>query len=301
MTTRAGIAAIGLLALLVFPALPAAQDYADVKIEAIPLADGVHMLTGRGGNLAVSTGADGVFLVDDQFAPLTEKIRAAIAELSSAPLRFVVNTHWHGDHTGGNENLGKAGVTIVAHENVRARMSVEQFQAAFNRTVPAAPPAALPVITFSSDVTFHLNGQDVHVFHVDPAHTDGDSIVHFRGANVIHMGDTFFNGLYPFIDLGSGGSVDGVVAAVDRALELADAETKIIPGHGSLADRVALVTYRDMLAAVRDRVRDLIAQGRSEDEAVEARPTAAFDAKWGGGFMKPDVFTRSVYSSLKGR
>ena len=300
MKTRARTAAIGLLALLVVPALVSAQDFDNVKIEAIPLADGLHMLTGRGGNLAVSTGADGVFLVDDQFAPLTDKIRAAIAEISGAPLRFVVNTHWHGDHTGGNENLGKAGVTIVAHENVRARLSVDQFQAAFNRTVPASPPAALPVITFRTDVTFHLNGQEVHVFHVDPAHTDGDSIVHFRGANTIHMGDTFFNGIYPFIDLGSGGSVDGLVAAADRALELADAETKIIPGHGLLADRAALVTYRDMLAAVRERLRDLIAQGKSADEAVKARPTAAFDAKWGGGFMKPDVFTRIVYSSLKG-
>jgi len=300
MKTPARTAVIGLLALLLLPTRAVAQDFEAVKIETIPLADGLHMLTGRGGNLAVSTGADGVFLVDDQFAPLTEKIRAAISEISGAPLRFVVNTHWHGDHTGGNENLGKAGAIIVAHENVRARMSVEQFQAAFNRTVPAAPAAALPVITFRSDVTFHLNGQDVHVFHVDPAHTDGDSIVHFRGANAIHMGDTFFNGNYPYIDLGSGGSVDGVVAAADRALELADAETRIVPGHGPLGDRAALVSYRDMLAGVRERVRELIAQGKSVDEVVEARPTAAFDAKWGGGFMKPDVFTRIVYSSLAG-
>jgi len=278
----------------------AQQDFSDVQIRTIRVADGVHMLTGRGGNLGVSSGPDGVFLVDDQFAPLTDKIRAAIAEISDRPLRFVLNTHWHADHTGGNENLGKSGVLIVAHDNVRKRMSVEQFMAAFDRRVPASPPAALPVITFGEDVTFHVNGHDVHVFHVAPAHTDGDAIVHFRGADAVHMGDTFFTGRYPFIDTGSGGSVDGVIAAADRVLAFAGPRTKIIPGHGALSDRAGLQSYRDMLAVVRERVAAGIAKGQGVDQVVASKPTAAYDAEWGGGFVKPEPFVRSVYASLAG-
>ncbi len=292
-----------LFACLLLIALPGgvrAQDFDQVTIEQIRVAKGIHMLTGRGGNLAVSSGADGVFLVDDQFAPLTARILAAIGEISSQPLRFIVNTHWHGDHTGGNENLGKAGVLIVAHDNVRRRMSVEQFQAAFNRTVPAAPPEALPVVTFGDDVTFHLNGHDVHVFHVAPAHTDGDSIVHFRAANVIHMGDVFFSGRYPFIDLGSGGSVDGVLAALDRVLALADGNTRIIPGHGPLSDRAALEAYRTVVKTVRDRVAAAIGRGESVEQVIAARPGAEFDAEWGGGFIDPERFVRIVYASLSG-
>ena len=231
---------VALVLCVLCPRSPLAQGFDQVVIQTQSLADGLHMLTGRGGNLVVSSGADGVFLVDDQFAPLSERILAAIAKISSQPLRFVVNTHWHGDHTGGNENMGRAGALIVAHDNVRRRMSADQFQAAFQRTVPAAPPAALPVITFGEDVTFHLNGGEVHVFHVARAHTDGDAIVHFRAGNSIHMGDTFFNGLYPFIDLDSGGSIDGVIAAVDRALPLMDKKTRVIPGHGPLSDRAGL-------------------------------------------------------------
>ena len=285
------------LALLIASAAQG-QDFDKVQIRTIPVAEGVHMLTGRGGNLGVSSGSDGVFLVDDQFAPLTDKIRAAIAEISDRPLRFVLNTHWHGDHTGGNENLGEAGVLIVAHDKVRERMSVEQFMADFDRRVPAAPPAALPVITFGEDVTFHVNGHDVHVFHVDPAHTDGDAIVHFRGADVFHMGDTFFAGRYPFIDVGSGGSVDGVIAAADRVLALSGKGTKIIPGHGPLSDRAGLQRYREMLAAVRERVAAGIARGRSADQVVASQPTAEYDAEWGGGFMTPEQFVRIVYASL---
>ena len=285
--------------LLVWSPLPATgQDFANVQIVTTRLADGVHMLVGRGGNLAVSSGSDGVFLVDDQFAPLTAKIRAALAAISSQPLRFVLNTHWHGDHTGGNENLGKAGVLIVAHDNVRQRMSVEQFQAAFNRTVPAAPAAALPVVTFGDDVSFHLNGHDVHVFHVANAHTDGDAIVHFRGPNVLHMGDTFFNGLYPFIDLGSGGSVDGVIAAVERALSLADAKTRIIPGHGPQSDRAGLQAYRDLLVTVRGRVADALASGQTLEQVLAAAPSREFDAEWGRGFVDPERFVRTLYESL---
>jgi glyoxylase-like metal-dependent hydrolase (beta-lactamase superfamily II) len=286
------------LLLLAAPVPASSQDMSDVTIGRVPLGDGLAMLTGRGGNIGVAFGADGVFLVDDQYAPLTEKIRAAVAKLSDQPIRFVLNTHWHGDHTGGNENLGLSGAVIVAHDNVRSRMSVEQVMAAFDRTVPASPHAALPVITFAESVTFHLNGDELHAFHVDPAHTDGDAIVHWKKANVVHMGDTFFNGVYPFIDLSSGGDVEGMVAAGERVLALSDAETRIIPGHGPLADRADLEGYVAMLKTVRGRIAKEVAAGRSLDEILAAKPTADFDAQWGGGFMKPESFTRFVAMSL---
>lgn len=278
--------------------LGAQQDFSKVEIRTLQVAGGVYMLVGSGGNIGVSAGEDGVFLVDDQYAPLTEKIKAAIAAISDKPVRFVLNTHWHGDHTGGNENLGEAGALIVAHENVRKRMSVEQFIEAFGRKVPPSPEGALPVVTFTDAVTFHLNGDEIHAFHVEPAHTDGDAIVHFRKANVIHMGDLFFNGLYPFIDISSGGSVDGMIAAAERGLAVADEHTKIIPGHGELGDAKDLKAFRDMLVAIRDRIKPMVAAGKSLEEVVAARPTAPFDENWGKGFLNAERFVGIVYASL---
>jgi len=288
-------------ALLVPSAARAQQDMSAVQVRTEHVAGAVHMLTGAGGNVAVVAGADGVFLVDDQFAPLTEKIRAAVARISPAPVRFVLNTHWHGDHTGGNENLGRGGVLIVAHDNVRTRMSTDQFMNNLSDTVKASPAAALPVVTFTEAVTFHLNGEEVHAFHVAPAHTDGDAVVHFRRADVVHMGDTYFNGAYPYIDLSSGGSVDGTIAAADRVLAMAGERTRIIPGHGPLSGRAELRAYRDMLATVRDRVRALARQGKTLEQVLAARPSAEFDARWGQGFMKPEPFVRIVYQSVAGR
>jgi glyoxylase-like metal-dependent hydrolase (beta-lactamase superfamily II) len=287
----------GVLMLL---ALAQAQDFDKVEVTPTKVAEGVYVLTGSGGNIGAFIGEDGVVLIDDQYAPLTIKVRAAVATLTPQPIRFVVNTHWHGDHTGGNENLGKAGIVIVAHENVRKRMSVEQFLAAFNQKVPPSPKAALPVITFGDAVSFHLNGDDIQAFHVAPAHTDGDTVVYFKKANVVHMGDCFFNGNYPFIDLSSGGSIDGVVAAADKVLAMVDMNTKIIPGHGPVGDKAALQIYRDVLAKVRDKVKAMVAAGKSLDEVKAERPTKEFDDKWGQGFMKPDVWTAIVYQSLKG-
>lgn len=286
-----------LLALAAGP-MAAQQDFSQVEITSQKLADGIWMLQGAGGNLGLSAGADGAFLIDDQFAPLTEKIQAAVAEVSDKPVRFVFNTHWHFDHTGGNENFGKAGALIVAHDNVRERMSVDQVMEAFNRTVPAAPEVALPVITFAHDVKFHLNGDTIHAFHVPPAHTDGDSIIHFESADVIHMGDVFFNGGYPFIDVGSGGSIVGVIHAVNKVLAMTDADTKIIPGHGPLASRADLVAYRDMLDEVRARIAALIAEGKSLEEIQAAKPLEDLDETWGGGFINGEQFVGIAHSSL---
>ena len=266
----------------------------DVQIKTIQVAKGIYMLQGQGGNIGVSAGQDSLFIIDDQFAPLTEKITAVITALAARPVQFVLNTHWHGDHTGGNENFGKAGALIVAHDNVRRRMSVEQFMEAFNRRVPASPKEALPVVTFSERVTFHLNQDHIHAYHVEPAHTDGDSEIHFHHANVFHMGDLFFNGSYPFIDLSSGGSFTGMLAAVEGVLEKADGNSKIIPGHGELATRQELVAYRDVLKAVKERVSKLIAEGKSLEQVLETQLTAEFDETWGAGFMNPQTFLTIV-------
>ena len=222
----------------------------EIRVERI--APGVAVLFGRGGNIGVSYGSDGNILIDDQYAPATERVVAAVRTLDADPIRFVINTHWHGDHTGGNENLGRGGTIIFAHDNVRLRMTMEQLVR--GERVPPSPTGALPVITFSQDLTFHLNGDDIRAIHVDHAHTDGDSLIHWTRANVLHMGDTFFNGLLPFIDLDSGGSIDGAIAAVETGLRLANDETRIIPGHGPMARRADLAAYLAMLRDVRTRV-----------------------------------------------
>jgi cyclase len=276
----------------------AQQDFSNVEVKATPIREGLHLVTGRGGNIVASVGDDGVFLVDDQYAPLTERILAALATITDQPVRFVINTHWHGDHVGGNENLARAGAVIVAHENVRRRMSTEQFMAAFNTTVPASPAKSLPVVTFSSAVSLHLNGDDVRVIHVANAHTDGDSLVHFERANVLHMGDVYFNGLYPFIDLGSGGGIHGMIAAIERGLELANEATVVVPGHGPLSNRSELGAYRDMLAGFRDRIAALKGEGKSLEEVIAARPTAEFDERLGGAFISPERLIGFIYESL---
>ena len=275
-----------------------AQDWEAVEITTRQVAPGVYMLMGRGGNLGVSVGDDGVFLIDDQYAPLTDKIVAAIRAISDGPIRFVINTHWHGDHTGGNENLGKAGTLIVAHDNVRRRMSVDQFIAGLDLQVAASPEAALPVVTFSETMTFHLNGDELYVFHVEHAHTDGDALIHFRESNVLHTGDIYFAGGYPFIDVSSGGSIDGMIAAVDQVLALVDDDTPIIPGHGELSNKAELSEYRAMLAGVREAVAAEIAKGSNVGEVVAARPTAAWDEKWGSAWLNPERFTRIVFTDL---
>ena len=279
--------------------LTAQVNYDTVQVRAIPAGKGVYMLQGVGGNLGLSIGSDAAFLVDDQFAPLSSKILDAVKRLTDQPLRFVVNTHWHGDHAGGNENLANAGVIVVAHDNVRLRMSTEQFIAALNSRSPPAPPKALPIVTFREGVAFHLNGDRILVVHVPKAHTDGDAIIHFAGANVIHMGDVFFNGRYPLVDLSSGGSFGGLIEAVNAALRHANDSTRIIPGHGPLATRADLVKYRDMLSTIRDRVAALIREGKSRDEVIAAQPSREWDATHGNGTIKPHMLIGFAYDSMK--
>lgn len=286
--------------LTVMPAR-AQENFDTVKVRSVRVADRTYVLAGAGGNIGVSIGDSGVILVDDQYAPLTPKVLAAVKAITPLPIRFVLNTHWHGDHTGGNENMRGAGAVIVAHENVRKRMSTEQFLEVFREKVPPSPPAALPVVTFTDAVNFHLDGHDIRAFHVQTAHTDGDAIIHFRSANVVHMGDIFFNGIYPYIDVASGGSVDGVIAAADQVLRMIGPDTRIIPGHGPVADRAALRAYRDMLAGARSRVMRHVAAGASLERVMAAKPTAEFDATWGNGFLTPAQFVEMLYSDLSRR
>lgn len=278
------------------PAL--AQDLAEVRIETIPVSGDIYMLVGQGGNIGVAVGTEGIFTIDSQFAALTDKIRSAISAIDPAPIRYTLNTHWHFDHTGGNENLGRAGVTLIAHERVRDRLSTDQFIAAFNRTVPALGPVGLPKIVYTDSTTFYLDDLTIRVIHFPGAHTDGDSVVHFVEDNVIHAGDIFFNKRYPFIDYSSGGSIDGMILAVDGLLEMAAPDTKIIPGHGPLASRDDLVFYRELLADVRDRTRAAIASGQSLEDFIASKPTARFDAVWGVDFLSPEQFLTIVYEGL---
>lgn len=281
------------------PAVAQGQDYSKVEITAQDLGGGVHVLVGAGGNMGVSAGDDGVFLIDDQFAPLTDKINAAIAKISDQKVKFLINTHWHFDHTGGNENFGGQGAIIVAHDNVRKLMSEDQFIDFFKAKVPAAKKQGLPVITFNDTTTFHLNGDTIVVTHLPPGHTNGDSIVHFQKANILHTGDLFFNGIYPFIDVQHGGTINGVITDADEILKRVDANTQIIPGHGPMSNREGLVAFKNMLIVVRDNVKALIDQGHSKEQVIAVKPTAALDGQWGNGFLNGDAFTGLAYDSLK--
>ena len=288
------------LTILISPSANAQEDqFAGVEITTQEVVPGIYMLVGAGGNIGVSAGADGVFMIDDQFAPLTDRITAAVAALSDRPIRFLINTHWHGDHTGGNENLGNQGVLIVAHDNVYERMSRDTEIAAFDLIVPAAPKAALPVITFNDNVTFRLNGEEIRAVHYRQSHTDGDSVIQFVNANVLHTGDIWFNGSYPFIDVSSGGSIDGVISSITALIDLADDDTRIIPGHGPLGDKQGMQGYLKMLEAVRDRMNKLIAAGKSLEQIIELRPNADYDDAMGKGFINPETFLQILYSDLK--
>jgi cyclase len=286
------------IAVLAFSTANSQQNYDTVQIRATNVAEHISMLTGAGGNMGLCVGDDGGFLIDGEFAALTGKIQSAIAAINEKPIRYLFNTHLHGDHVGGNEIFAKSGAVIVGHENIRKRMSTGQYMELFDRKTPPYPAIALPSITFTDEIDFHLNGEDIHIFHVPNAHTDGDGIVQFIKANVIHTGDIFFNGIYPIIDLSSGGSIEGMIAAVEKILSIANDETKIIPGHGPLTNRSRLQEYKQMLTGVRDNVQKLVKGGKSLEETIAAQPAKEFDSEWGKSFMKPDKFVEVVYKSL---
>jgi len=281
-----------------FMSLAVAGQYDEVKIMAIPVTEQIYMITGKGGNIGLFIGEDGTFLIDDQFAPLTEKIITAIKSVGGDYPKFLINTHCHGDHTGGNENLGQGGTLIFSHDNVRERLSNGSFIAAFNMKREAVSHEGLPVVTFSEDISFHLNGDSIRVTHVPHAHTDGDSVIYFKKANVIHAGDLFFNGFYPFIDVTHGGTFKGMIKAVDKVLALADDNTKIIAGHGPLGDKAQLARYRQMLGIAYERLRKLKAEGKTAQEAAAAKPLADLEATWGDGLFKSDRWIEIIYSGV---
>lgn len=290
-----------LVAALMLTAAPAGaqQDFSKVEIKVEKLAPGVAVLFGAGGNIGLSYGEDGNALVDDQYAPLTDKIVAAVKAIDPDPVKFVINTHWHGDHTGGNEALGKMGSVIMAHDNVRKRMSSAQVLKAIKLESPASPKVALPVVTFEDGVTLHLNGDTIHVIHVDNAHTDWDSLVHWQKADVLHIGDTFFNRTsFPFVDLDSGGSIDGVIAAVRQGLTIAGPGTRIIPGHGKIASKADMEAYLAMLVDIWNKVAEGVHAGRTREQIIAAKPAAACTMP-DDAFIKADVFVGTICDSLK--
>ncbi len=286
-----------LIALIGFiPLVSGAQDFDAVEIKTTKLSDSIYMLEGSGGNIGVCIGEDGTFIVDDQFAPLTKKITVAIGNLPPKPVQFVVNTHWHFDHTDGNENFGKAGAFIVSHENSRERMANDQLIALFGREMKAYPQEALPKITFRKSMSFHYNGETINIFHVGRAHTDGDAIVHFVESNVLHMGDVFVRYVFPFIDEPNGGNVNGLIRTLDKAADLADGETQIIPGHGPLSTKQDLLDFRQMLTKIRDRVKVKVREGKTLEEIIASDPTRGYKAT---GSVTKDAFVKIVYDSLK--
>ncbi len=265
-----------ILGLLVFPALGFAQDFDNIQITTIPVTENIYVLQGSGGNIGVSIGDDGTFIVDDQYAPLTDKIVAAIAELTDHPVDFVVNSHFHYDHTDGNENFGRAGALIVAQDNSRRRMATDQVLSGSNRPQPAYDEVGLPKITFLESMRFYYNDNTIDVIHTGPGHTDGDAQVYFRDSNVIHTGDMFVRYGLPYIDHGNGGSLDGMIDALWTIAGLIDDDTIIIPGHGQLSTRTDLLEFRTMLVTIRDRIKSGIARGLTADQLIASNPARGY-------------------------
>ncbi len=272
--------------------------FAQQDVTTVQVTDSIYMISGKGGNIGVFIGADGTFMIDDKYAPMSEGISAAIESLGGDQPKFLLNTHYHGDHTGGNENFGSAGATIVSHDNVHALLASGSTIKAFNMETPPAPGTALPAITFSSEITFHINDEAVQIFHTPNAHTNGDSVVFFPNSKTIHTGDVFFNGFYPFIDVEHGGTVTGVIAAADKILKLANDQTKIIPGHGPLAGVKDLAAYRDMLNTVRERLSELKSAGMSAEDAAAQSPLSDLEAQWGDGFLSSAQWINIIYEGL---
>jgi glyoxylase-like metal-dependent hydrolase (beta-lactamase superfamily II) len=281
------------VSLLAAPVFAQGQpDFSQVQIKVHAVAGNVHYLEGQGGNVGVLVGDDGLLMIDDQFAPLSEKLVAAMKTLSNKPIRMLVNTHLHGDHTGGNENFGKMGIDIVAHDNVRVRL------ARGVNNGPPSPAAALPVVTFGDQMTLHLNGETVRIGKLPPAHTDGDSYIHFVNADVIHAGDVFRTVGYPGVDFGNGGTVKGTIAALQALVDMAGPNTKILPGHGVVSTRADVAAFRDLTVELQKRFTDLIRQGMTLEQVVAAKPVADLEAKYGSSERLIPAFYNAVKAEL---
>ncbi len=276
-----------------------AQDK-KVEFTSFQLSDTIYMLRGRGGNVGISAGEDGLYIIDDQISPVTTELLQAIRKISDKPIRFVINTHCHADHTGGNETIGAAGSVIIAHDNIRKRMNTEQVSIFSNSTTPPYAKEALPVVTFNDRLSLHLNGESATAYYVANGHTDGDSIIHFPVSNVIHMGDMFFNGLYPYVDLDAGGAIQGMIKAADLALSMANESTHIIPGHGPLGNTQELKTYRDFLVKASSNVQELIDEGMDLQQIIAASPNKEWDDTLGKVWITPAQFVTFIYNSHKG-
>jgi cyclase len=289
-----------ILLMLIVSRVCAQQNFDTVKIRQILVKENIYMLKGSGGNVGVLTGKDGNLLIDDQYAPLSEKIKAAVQSLDKGSIKYLINTHIHGDHTGGNENFKKDGVTIIAQENVRGRMMKEQYDAGRKTTTPPRDLEALPVITFEEHISLHINGEDLDVIHYNlGSHTDGDAIIHFKNANVYHMGDVFVRYGFPFIDFNNGGSINGFIRVLDLALAQIDDKAIIIPGHGELATKADVKTFRDRLVNIRDQVSTALKKGWKPEELPSLNITAKYDADWGKGFLKGNDFVMMIAEELK--
>jgi cyclase len=303
---RTGIAVVATTLLLAGAAIaqqppaaaPPPPDFSKVEIKTTDLGDNVYMLEGQGGNITVAVGRNAIIMVDGEFAPLHDKIKAAVAAVSNLPIKYLVNTHFHGDHTGGNEPFAKDGVTVVSETNVKKRLAAGTTNGLTGVKTPPAPAAALPAQTYNGSFRIRLPGRVAELKHIANAHTDGDTYIWFKSSNVLSTGDTFTNGRYPNIDFANGGNIKGMIAAADTYLKLVNAKTRIVPGHGPLADKAALLEYRTMLTTARDRMAKLVKDGKSEDEVVAAKPFADFDAKWAPNDLASKNFIRVVYHSL---
>jgi cyclase len=280
------------------PATPPPIDFSKVEIKTTDLADGIYMLEGQGGNITVATARDGIIMVDGQYAPLHDKIKAAITALSGEPIKYLINTHFHGDHTGGNAQFAKDGVTVVSEVNVKSRLAAGTTNGLTGVQTPPAAGEALPAKTYTGAFKIRMAGRVADLKHIANAHTDGDTYVWFKTANVLATGDTFTNGGYPNIDFANGGNIRGMIAATDAYLKLVNDKTRIVPGHGPVADKTALTAYRTMLVTARDRMAALVEEGKSEDDVVAAKPFADLDAKWAPTELAAKNFIRVVWHSL---
>ena len=273
-----------------------------LELNTTKLTDSMYVIHGSGGNVILSIGNDGIILVDDQYAPVTEKMKSVIANITNKPIKFVINTHWHPDHVGGNERLGEAGAIIISHDNVRKRLSNDQFFELINQTIPALSKKGLPIITFSDNMTFYQNNDEIRISYLDNGHTDGDSAVYFTQNNVIHVGDDFSDRAYPFMDLSTGGSIDGLISSLQSIISMINNDTKVVAGHSGISNQTKVKDYVAMLIDVRNVISNMIKEGKTLDEIIQSKPTSQYDTTYRDySFIKPKDFVTNLYESLKSR